>query len=128
MTSPVIRNVLDGVFIHVRDLRRAARWYSALLGLPLKEDELARHYYTLNAPHERPWITLDDHAADPDFEFRPAPHPICSFLTADLEAARTHLRTLGTPWTGEIREVHPGLRAMTVRDPDGNALMLIERT
>ncbi|MDK2013486.1 MULTISPECIES: VOC family protein [unclassified Deinococcus] len=118
--------ILDGLFIHVRDLERSARWYSALLDLPLDEHALDRHYYTLNATHERPWITLDAHANDPHFSFAPAPHPICSFVTADLGVARERVLALGGQ-ADEIMDVHPGLRALRLLDVDGNALMLVER-
>ncbi|WP_157464915.1 VOC family protein [Deinococcus apachensis] len=124
--SPLL-NVLDGVFLHVRDLRHAAAWYSAVFDLPLKEHELARNYYTLNAPGERPWITLDDHAADPSFVFQPAPHPVCTFLATDLAAAQARLVALDAGWVGEVTPVHPGLSSLLFRDPDGNMLMAIER-
>ena len=123
-TVPTV--ILDGLFIHVRDLERSARWYSALLDLPVDEQALNRDYYTLNASHERPWITLDAHANDPHFTFAPAPHPICSFVTADLDLARERVLALGGQ-ADSIRDVHPGLRALRVMDMDGNALMLIER-
>ncbi|NEX94760.1 VOC family protein [Caulobacter sp. 17J65-9] len=123
----MISTVVDGVFIHVRDLRAAAEWYGALLGRPLKPDELERGYYTLNEPDQRPWITLDDHSNDAAFQFAPAPHPVLSLLTDDLKAARARLVKLGARRVGPVREVHPGLSCVTFHDPDGNALMLVER-
>ncbi|WP_295822832.1 VOC family protein [uncultured Deinococcus sp.] len=125
-TSPLSPSI-DGVFIHVRHLRRAAEWYSAVFALPIKEHELSQNYYTLNAPDQRPWITLDDHAADPAFHFRPAPHPICTFVSTDLVAARDHLAALGAELVGDVTEVHPGLSSLAFRDPDGNLLMAICR-
>ncbi|GAA5533310.1 VOC family protein [Deinococcus aluminii] len=128
MSSSPLLNRVDGVFIHVRNLRRAAEWYSAAFGVPLKEEELQRHYYTLNVSGEQPWVTLDDHGADPAFEFQPAAHPILSFYSRDLSAAREHLRTLGALSVGEIEEAHPGLAYFVFRDPDGNALMALQRS
>lgn len=128
MSGFPLSNSVDGLFLHVRDLRQAATWYSAAFGLPLKEHELARNYYTLNAPGQLPWITLDDHAADPSFTFQPAPHPVCTFIATDLTAAFAHLQRLGAEMVGGIEDVHPGLRSFTFRDPDGNALMVIQRT
>lgn len=124
--APLLNRV-DGVFIHVRDLRRAAEWYSAAFGLPLKEEELRRHYYTLNVPGEQPWVTLGDHRADPAFEFQSAAHPILSFHSHDLRAAREHLQALGAPFVGAVEEAHPGLAYFVFRDPDGNALMVLQR-
>lgn len=124
--TPLLNHV-DGVFLHVRDLRQAATWYSAAFGLPLKENELARNYYTLNGTGHRPWITLDAHAADPDFVFQPAAHPVCAFVATDLSAAYRHLQQLGAHMVGDIQHVHPGLSCFTCRDPDGNALMVIQR-
>lgn len=123
----MISSVVDGVFIHVRDLRQAAEWYAALLGKPVKADELERGYYTLNDPDQRPWITLDAHQNDDAFQFAPAPHPVLSLAADDLKRARTRLVQLGARRVGPVRQVHPGLSCVTFQDPDGNALMLIER-
>ncbi len=127
MASPLL-NTIDGVFLHVRDLRRAAEWYSAVFDLPLKEHELERNYYTLNMPGTRPWITLDDHAADPAYVFQPSLQPACNFLATDLAAARAHLLALGAAWAGEITAVHAGLASFLFRDPDGNMLMVVQRS
>ncbi|MBC6981663.1 VOC family protein [Caulobacter sp. 17J80-11] len=123
----MISSVVDGVFIHVRDLRQAAEWYAALLGKPVKADELERGYYTLNDPDQRPWITLDAHQNDESFQFAPAPHPVLSLATDDLKRARARLVQLGARRVGPVRQPHPGLSCVTFHDPDGNALMLIER-
>lgn len=118
---------MDGVFTHVRNLRRAATWDSAAFGLPLKK-ELERHYPTLNAPGEHPWGTLDDHPAEPTFEFRPAAHPALSLHSRNLEASRGHLRALDAPFAGDVVAAHPGLTYFVFRGPDGHAPMVLQRT
>ena len=114
---------LQAVFIPVRDVEAAGRWYSDLPGLDYDTDQNLHGPVYVIPIGKDPWFALDDHRNDRDGEFQPLRHPVVSFPTQDIDAAHaTAERAGGQP--GPIQRPGPGHAYFHFRDPDGNALMV----
>jgi catechol 2,3-dioxygenase-like lactoylglutathione lyase family enzyme len=109
---------VDFVSIPTRDLDRARRFYSDLLGLPLS---------TLNRDEfETPNLTLA--LWQPEAEGVPfAPNTAgIALRVPDVEAARRHLSAQGVEFLGQTVDTGVCLMGFFY-DPDGNILILHRR-
>ncbi len=109
------------VFIPVSDIAQAARWYSALFGLPLTEPTHEGKIYDLPMETE-PGVILDAHRP-----VRSSSQPLCFFWTEDIAAAHQHLVALGVEIVGAVEDIG-SVQTLTFRDPDGNLLMVCQRS
>ena len=120
-TMSPIRPRIGGAFVDAKDMRRMAGWYSALLGLPLDEEQAKRRIYSV--PVTRGAALLLDgnrHANGEDFT------EICYFETDDFEAALAYAREHGFELAGEPA-YFPDLAEFALLDPDGNRIVVAER-
>lgn len=120
-TSPIRRHV-GQIFIPVRDLRRSASWYAAVLGFdppaPSHDDTI------LDIPvQEGPRIALD--ANRPDFSTDGPPRLF--FWTDDMAATMAHLKDLGVELRSAVEDIG-SVRFVQFADPDGTPLMVAQRT
>ena len=118
--SSPIRNQVGCVFVPVSDLSRAARWYSALFGLPPAEASHEGRIYDLPM-QDGVALVLDSH--------RPvvnSSQPLAFFWTEDIQGARTFLRDLAVEVVREIEDIG-SVSTLTFKDPDGNLLMVCQR-
>jgi len=119
--SPISRHV-GQVFIPVRDMRRAARWYSELLGFHHEPDHLGHEDTIYDIPTEAgPRLCLD--ANRPDFV--PSGPARFFFWTDDMDGAVRHLRAVGADHVSDVHDIG-SLTFVTFTDPDGNLLMVAE--
>jgi len=113
------------VSVLVADTRRALRFYRDLLGLPV---DPARP----DLGYPGAWLTIGNQQLhllelpNPDSADGRPVHGgrdrHCAFTVNDFDALRSRLESAGVPVTMS----RSGRRAMFCRDPDGNALELIE--
>ena len=118
-TSP-IQNRIGQVFIPVRDIQRAARWYSDLLGLPVGQPSHEDTIYDLPTEGETR-LALD--ANVPVFDT--AGPPRFFFWTADIDATVTFLRAREVDVVSEVVDIG-SVKFVQFRDPDGNLLMVCQ--
>lgn len=111
-------NRIGQVFIPVSDIEAAARWYSALLGLPVTEPTHESRIYDLPGDGVV-GLALDAHHR----EFTADGPPRFMWRVDDLVAVRDHLRSLGVDLTMDITNVG-SVDILQFRDPDGNLLMV----
>ncbi|WP_051250411.1 VOC family protein [Paenibacillus harenae] len=117
-----IQNVVGSVFVHVKDLRRSAEWYSMAMGLPLLEERLnGGPVYWLALEGGTGLILDDNRNNDPG-----AKHVLYSYKTDDIEAAYRFLSEMGADLLFPIERPHPGLAYFNFADPDGNAVMVTQ--
>ena len=120
MSSPIQRRV-GQVFVPVRDMAAAIRWYAAVLGF---EPDVASHDGTIyDIPTDgETRLALD--ANRPDFA---ASGPPRFFLwTDDMAATVEHLRHLDVTITSDVEDIG-SVCFVQFEDPDGNALMVCQR-
>ncbi|WP_197076530.1 VOC family protein [Domibacillus indicus] len=118
-----VENRVDTIFVHVTDLQRSVKWYSDLLGVETKEENPAGPVYTLDMGAGRPGITLDNHCFEENYTFIPSNQPLFNLSTADIHEAFRHLSEMGAEIVTEI-VTHPDLAEFSVKDPDGNIIMV----
>jgi len=121
VSSPIQRRV-GQVFVPVRDLPAAVRWYAAVLGF---EPGVTSHGGTV---HDIPTdgetrLALD--ANRPDFVASGPPRFF--FWTDDMAGTVDHLRRLDVPITSDVEDIG-SVCFVQFEDPDGNALMVCQRT
>ena len=121
VSSPIQRRV-GQVFIPVRDMAAAIHWYAALLGF---EPGLPSHGGTIyDVPTDgETRICLDGNRPDLD---RSGP-PRLFFWTDDLTATVAHLSRLDVTITSDVEDIG-SVFFVQFDDPDGNTLMVCQRT
>lgn len=118
----VLKQGVHGVFIHTRDLKRSAKWYSWLLDLPFEETEVESPVYNLPVS-EGVHLTIDDHSFDPEHVFEPVHTPVFNFLSEDLKGSYDSLKENGVSITREV-EQHGDFGWFHIEDPDHNTVMI----
>jgi catechol 2,3-dioxygenase-like lactoylglutathione lyase family enzyme len=111
---------VDFVSVLTRDLPRAKRFYTEVLGLEIETE--SESDMELRAGQ----VTLD--VFDPSSIGQPfAPSPAgLALRVADVDAARAELESKGVVFDGDTIETSV-CRQAWFKDPDGNALMLHRR-
>jgi len=114
---------VDAVFIHVSNVARSARWYADFLGVPIgplsHEDLIAEVPVTGETK-----IILDGHAHARGIPIDRQGVRLM-FPTADLDAAISHSRALGTNVT-DLEDIGSAI-VFYLDDPDGNRICVIWR-
>lgn len=109
--------------VYVTDMDRAVRFYVDSLGLRLKV-RIANEWAEIDAGEG---LVIGLHPAQPSGVAAGVPGAINIELkaTAPLEDVVTTLKRRGVPLVGEIHN-YENVRLATVRDPDGNAILLAQ--
>ncbi len=118
-TPTVSRPWVASVAVVVSDVARAKRWYTEALGLELLTD--GGHWITVGRRGRGGALHLC-HPEDGSLE--PGTSGILLLVDGDLSARCEELRAKGVDFTGPLTE-HPWGWDATVRDPDGNELLLM---
>ncbi|WAC66557.1 VOC family protein [Agrococcus sp. SL85] len=111
---------IGAVFVPVSDIARSAAWYGALLGVPVGTTSHEDRIHDVPLAGEAALI-LDAH--------RPvavSSQPLCFLWSDDLERAAALVEDLGGR-PSAIEDIG-SVRTMRLEDPDGNLLMLCQRT
>ncbi|GAA0501556.1 hypothetical protein GCM10008986_31300 [Salinibacillus aidingensis] len=117
-----LKPAVHAVFVHVKELKRAARWYSQLLELPYQEENVQSPVYNLPLK-EGVYLTLDDHSFDPRFEFSPSKLPAFNFFSHDLYSTYEWVKQEGIDVEREL-ERHGDFGWFHISDPDENVIMI----
>lgn len=117
--SPIL-NRIGGIFLNVTDMNRAIRFHSEVLGLPYHEVGPGQEnsIYDLQMKSGT-GVLLDDnrfrHGDDYEILFM--------LVTPDVDGSKVFLESIGVPVFTEI-ERHGEMAFFTVKDPDGNVIMI----
>ncbi|SET06009.1 Glyoxalase/Bleomycin resistance protein/Dioxygenase superfamily protein [Salinibacillus kushneri] len=120
--SNYLNQSVHAVFVHVRDLKRSASWYSKLLNLPYYAENVQSPVYNMPLK-EGVYMTLDDHTFDPAFEFSPSQHPAFNFFSSHLYATYKWVKQEGIQIVREV-EAHGNFGWFYISDPDENVIMI----
>ena len=108
---------LDHVYYWVRDMDAAVAFYTDVMDLTLLRRD-GNEWAEFDAGPVRLALHGSDRAEEGG--------ATAVFRVADLEAARWQLESRGVRFDDHVGEVPGFARFATFRDPDGNALQLIE--
>lgn len=120
-TSP-IKNQMNGVFVHVSNLKESAKWYCELLGIEIDFEKIQSPVFNIPVVGSTS-LTLDDHAFDQNFQHFVSPSPIFNFYTPNIDEAYQYTKEKGYRVVREI-ERHYEMAWFNVQDPDGNVVMI----
>jgi predicted enzyme related to lactoylglutathione lyase len=121
MDSSPIENKIGGVFIPVSEMIQAIEWYSRLLGQPVKTTTHEGRIYDLPMRGDVGLI-LDGHKPVAN-----SSQPICFFWTSEIHQTRSFLADNKIEIVREIEDIGSVL-TLTFKDPDGNLLMVCQRS
>ncbi|WP_409342533.1 VOC family protein [Paenibacillus sp. MBLB4367] len=117
--SPIL-NRIGGIFLNVTDMNRAIRFHSEVLGLPYREvgPGPENSIYDIRMKSGT-GVLLDDnrYRQGDDYE------TLFMLVTPDVDSSRAYLEANGVPVFTDI-ERHGELAFFTVKDPDGNVIMI----
>ncbi|GAK11132.1 VOC family protein [Geomicrobium sp. JCM 19039] len=121
MTLP-IRNEINSIFVHVKDLNASAVWYSDLVGVKLNVSHVESPVH--NVPvRGTTSLTLDDHRFDPNFHYEATTQPLFNLYAPNIQDAYNDIQNKGIRVVREIE--HVGETAwFNIEDPDGNVIMI----
>jgi CreA protein len=111
---------LDHVYYWVSDMDRAVTFYEEVLGLRLRRRDGSNW-----AEFEAGPARFALHGAIEGRPLRPG-GATAVFRVADLDAARASLESRGAGFEDHVGEVEGLARFASFRDPDGNAIQIIE--
>ena len=111
---------LDHVYYWTSDMDRAVKFYEDVVGLRLLRREEGNW-----AEFEAGPVRLALHGAIEGRPLEPG-GATAVFAVADLDETRTELEGRGAEFDEHVGEVQGFARFATFRDPDGNAVQLIE--
>ncbi|WP_114744795.1 VOC family protein [Falsibacillus pallidus] len=121
MKSPIL-NKMNTVFVHVSDLHESVKWYSLLLNLRIREQDIYPPVYNIEIDGHT-GLTLDAGPTGMQKKLNPNPHPIFNFHTDDIDCAYDYLKELGYQIVSEIVRFDY-FSFFHVEDPDGNIIMI----
>ncbi|NHM31271.1 VOC family protein [Neobacillus terrae] len=117
-----VKNQMNGVFVHVTNLKGAVEWYTDLLGLEIDLEEVQSPVYNIPVSGTTS-LTLDDHSFDPQFKHSISTSPIFNFFAPDIEEAYQYIKNRNIEIVREIEWVED-TAWFNIKDPDGNVLMI----
>ncbi|WP_308635041.1 VOC family protein [Paenibacillus silvisoli] len=115
-----IQNRIGGIFLNVTDMNRAIRFHSEALGVAYKEvaDREEDSIYDLPM-RQGSSVLLDVNRA----KHGDAYQTLFMFVAKDVDGAKAYLASKGVPVFTDI-ERHGDIAFFTVKDPDGNVIMI----
>lgn len=120
-TASPIKNRIGGIFLNVTDMNRAIRFHSEVLGLPYHEVGTGQEdsIYGLTMMSGT-GVLLDNnrYRNGDDYE------SLFMLVTPDVEGSKAYLESNGVPVFTDIERPGGELAFFTVKDPDGNVIMI----
>jgi|SRR5690606_14485975 catechol 2,3-dioxygenase-like lactoylglutathione lyase family enzyme len=110
MKNLPIKNQMNTVFVHVTDLKAAAKWYGDLLGIEVDLNKVTSPVFNVPVTGTTS-LTLDDHASDPAFRHDVSSNPIFNLYAPHIEEAYEYVKDKGIEIVREIEwaGIPPGL-------------------
>ncbi|SDE49375.1 hypothetical protein SAMN02799630_05562 [Paenibacillus sp. UNCCL117] len=117
-TKSILEKNIQFVFVPVKNMGRAVKFYSDILGLDLKPEPYGSLY---NMDMNSPNIVLDSNLEE---GFEPCKHPLFSFKANNLDDARALVIHAG----GHARDIvsFGDISFFVFDDLDGNRIMVVD--
>lgn len=118
---------LNTARVFVRDIRKAKDFYATILGLPLKNDGIAQGYCVFGAGNCELVVEALPPDAPQEDQVLVGRFTGLSFQVPDVQAKHAQLAAKGVVFSGPPEEQFWGGVLATFRDPEGNALQIVQR-
>ncbi|MCQ6557171.1 VOC family protein [Paenibacillus mendelii] len=120
-TNSPIMNRIGGIFLNVTDMNRAIRFHSQVLGLPYNEVGTGPEHSIYDLQMRKgSGVLLDDNR----FRHGDDYETLFMLVTPDVEGSKAYLESNGVPVFTDIERPGGELAFFTVKDPDGNVIMI----
>jgi len=117
-----IKNQINTVFVHVKNLERSVEWYSRLLGQDYEPSKISRPVYNLKIDHYT-GLTLDAGPEGVVKEIKANSYPLFNFHTDHIQDAYNFVKELNYEITTDIVQFDD-FSYFSVVDPDHNIIMI----
>ncbi|WP_113927908.1 VOC family protein [Bacillus sp. P14.5] len=121
MNSP-IRNRINTIFVHVRDLKESVRWYAELIDQPYDLKTVKDPVYNLPINHFT-GLTLDSGPEGVRKDPSRSDYPLFNFHTEDIEKAFTFVKGKDYEVCSDITR-YEDFAFFTIKDLDSNIIMI----
>ncbi|QDP39392.1 VOC family protein [Radiobacillus deserti] len=118
-TKNPIHSTVGSIFIHVKDMERAVRWYSKLLGINISHPSSNK---VIPVTLDNLVLLLDAHRAE---TFEASIQPLFSLTTKDIDKTIEFLKEMNVEVVGEV-ERFPDISFVTIKDSEGNSLLVVQ--
>ncbi|TYP74669.1 VOC family protein [Paenibacillus methanolicus] len=115
-----VRPKIGSVLVKTSDMARSVAWYCSLLGRPFPKSPYPP---IVSIPLENTVLLLDSIGDEP---VSPSQHALFAFDSDDIDRSLEQLGRLGVRIVGEGIERFPDVAFITVQDPDGHRLMIVQ--
>ncbi|GAE32935.1 VOC family protein [Halalkalibacter hemicellulosilyticus] len=123
MNDSPIQNKVGGIFVPVRNVEKARKWYCQMLGLPETDEIDFGHLYVL--PMNGVDVILDEMPVWGGLEEGGAEAykaPAFMFRTGDIYASYKYIKEMGAELVMEVEND----QWFVFKDPDGNHIMVCQ--
>ena len=125
MSHP-ISSKLPAIFVHVSDLRRAADFYTKLLGVSYDpKEDYGNGIYVIRLADGADLLLDANHSHEAEARTLFSMHATCMFATQDIDAAHGWLQKQGVEIVTEVFR-DPAVSFFNFKDPDGNVQMICQ--
>lgn len=118
---------LNTARVFVEDIDAAKRFYSSMLGLPLKVDGAQYGYCVFKAGSTELVVEAVPHDAPEEERVLVGRFTGLSFTVQDANDKHRELAALGVPFTGVPEKQAWGGILATLQDPSGNELQIVQQ-
>ena len=115
---------MELAWIVVKDLKKAVKFYTEVIGLKLLEISEEFNWAELEGKLGGARLGI---AQMNDEGFEPGENAFLTFSVDDLFLARAELESKGAKFIGEIEEIPGHVRMLMVIDLDGNRFQLVQK-
>jgi len=118
--SPIL-NQIGGIFLNITDMNRAIRFHSAVLGLPYNEVGSGPENFIYDLKMKSgTGVLLDDNRFRQGDDYE----TLFMLLTPNVDGSKDFLESNGVSVFTDIERPGGQLAFFTVKDPDGNVIMI----
>jgi predicted enzyme related to lactoylglutathione lyase len=115
---------IDLCWIVVKDLKKALKYYTEVVGLELVEHNEQYHWAELQGYEGGTRLGI---AQDSDMEeVKPGQNAVVTFRVEDIEVALEKMKKQGATCVGKLIEIPGHVKMQTVKDLDGNSFQMVQ--
>jgi len=115
---------IDLSWIVVKDLKKAIKYYTEVVGLKLMEHNEEYHWAELQGHQGGARLGI---AQECDMEeVKPGQNAVVTFRVDNIEDALEEMKKKGAACVGKLFEVPGHVKMQTVQDTDGNRFQMVE--
>lgn len=117
----------EGIYLSwivVKDIEKAIKFYTEVVGLTLKEFHPEFNWAELSGPGGS---TLGIGQEDSEAQMKAGVNAVVTISVKDIDAALKHYQEKGATLIGEVIEIPGHVKMQTFTDADGNTMQIVQK-